>query len=52
MPHRMFLLLPYQHAESAVVQLNRYGLHSHGVAEMMKYAEGHAQCIARVRSFP
>jgi uncharacterized protein (DUF924 family) len=53
MPHRMFMLLPYQHAESAVVQAESIRLYTAmGVPEMMKYAEGHAQCIARFGRFP
>lgn len=53
MPQRMFLLLPYQHAESAVVQAESVRLHlAMGVPEMMKFAEGHAQCIARFGRFP
>lgn len=53
MPQRMFLLLPYQHAESAVVQAESVRLYTAmGVPEMMKYAEGHAQCIARFGRFP
>jgi uncharacterized protein (DUF924 family) len=52
-PQRMFMLLPYQHAESAVVQAESIRLHTAmGVPEMMKYAEGHAQCIARFGRFP
>jgi uncharacterized protein (DUF924 family) len=53
MPHRMFMLLPYQHAESAVVQAESIRLHTVlGVPELMKFAEGHAQCIARFGRFP
>ena len=53
MPHRMFMLLPYQHAESAVVQAESVRLYTAmGVPEMMKYAEGHAECIARFGRFP
>ena len=53
MPRRMFMLLPYQHAESAVVQAESVRLYTAmGVPEMMKYAEGHAECIARFGRFP
>ncbi len=53
MPHRMFMLLPYQHAESALVQAESIRLHTAmGVPEMIKYAEGHAECIARFGRFP
>lgn len=53
MPQRMFMLLPYQHAESAAVQAESVRLYTAmGVPEMMKYAEGHAQCIARFGRFP
>ena len=53
MPERMFMLLPYQHAESAVIQAESIRLHTAlGVPEMMKFAEGHAQCIARFGRFP
>lgn len=53
MPQRMFMLLPYQHAESPAVQAESIRLHlALGVPEMMKYAEGHAQCIARFGRFP
>jgi len=53
MPQRMFMLLPYQHAESAAVQAESIRLYTAmGVPEMMKYAEGHAQCIARFGRFP
>ena len=53
MPQRMFMLLPYQHAESPVVQAESIRLHNVlGVPELMKFAEGHAQCIARFGRFP
>ena len=53
MPQRMFVLLPYQHSESAAVQAESIRLHmAMGVPEMMKYAEGHAQCITRFGRFP
>ena len=53
MPQRMFMLLPYMHAESAIVQAESIRLHTAiGVPEIMKFAEGHAQCIARFGRFP
>jgi uncharacterized protein (DUF924 family) len=49
----MFMLLPYQHAESAVIQAESIRLHTAiGIPDIMKYAEGHAQCIARFGRFP
>ena len=52
-PQRMFMLLPYQHAESAVVQAESIRLHmAMGVPDIVKFAEGHAQCIARFGRFP
>jgi len=53
MPQRMFLLLPYQHSESAAVQAESVRLHTAmGVPDLLKFAEGHAQCIARFGRFP
>lgn len=53
MPQRMFLLLPYQHAESALVQAESVRLHTAlGVPEILKFAEGHAECIRRFGRFP
>jgi uncharacterized protein (DUF924 family) len=53
MPQRMFMLLPYMHAESAIVQAESIRLHmAIGAPEIMKFAEGHAQCIARFGRFP
>lgn len=53
MPQRMFLLLPYMHAESAVVQAESIRLHmALDAPELMKFAEGHASCIARFGRFP
>ncbi len=53
MPQRMFLLLPYQHSESAVVQAESVRLHTAlGVPEMLEFAEGHADCIRRFGRFP
>jgi uncharacterized protein (DUF924 family) len=52
-PQRMFMLLPYQHSESAVVQAESVRLHlAMGVPEMLKFAEGHAACINRFGRFP
>jgi uncharacterized protein (DUF924 family) len=52
-PQRMFVLLPYQHSESAAVQAESVRLHmAMGVPDVMKYAEGHAQCISRFGRFP
>ena len=53
MPRRMFMLLPYQHAESPVVQAESIRLHTVlGAPDLLKFAEGHAQCIARFGRFP
>jgi uncharacterized protein (DUF924 family) len=53
MPQRMFMLLPYQHAESAVIQAESVRLHmTLGEPEVLKFAEGHAACIARFGRFP
>jgi uncharacterized protein (DUF924 family) len=53
LPERTFVLLPYQHAESAVIQAESIRLHIViGVPEIMKYVEGHAQCVARFGRFP
>ncbi len=53
LPQRMFLLLPYQHAESALVQAESVRLHTAlGEPEMLKFAEGHAECIRRFGRFP
>lgn len=53
MPQRMFVLLPYMHSESAVVQAESLRLHTAlGAPELLKFAEGHEQCIARFGRFP
>jgi uncharacterized protein (DUF924 family) len=53
MPQRMFMLLPFQHAESAVVQAESVRLHTAlGVPDLLKFAAGHAACIARFGRFP
>ena len=47
------MLLPYQHAESAVIQAESVRLHlAMGVPEIAKFAEGHAKVIARFGRFP
>ncbi|RYE10832.1 MAG: DUF924 domain-containing protein [Hyphomicrobiales bacterium] len=52
-PQRMFLLLPYGHAESAEVQAESIRLNmSFASDEMMKHVRGHAECIARFGRFP
>ena len=53
MPQRMFMLLPYQHSESAVVQAESVRLHTAlGDPDLLKFAEGHAATIARFGRFP
>ena len=53
MPQRMFVLLPFMHTESALVQAESLRLHTAlGVPDLMKYAEGHADCIRRFGRFP
>ena len=53
MPQRMFMLLPYQHSESVVVQAESVRLHTVlGVPEILKFAEGHAGVIKRFGRFP
>jgi len=53
MPQRMFVLLPYQHAESPIVQAESVRLHTAlGDPEILKFAEGHAACIRRFGRFP
>ena len=53
MPQRMFVLLPYMHAESAVVQHESIRLHTAlGVPDVLKFAEGHAAVIRRFGRFP
>jgi len=53
MPHRMFALLPYQHAESEAVQAESLRLHTAlGEPEVLKHAEGHAAIIRRFGRFP
>ncbi len=54
MPRRMFMLLPLMHAESAAVQAESVRLHKaiEGAEELLKFAQGHADCIARFGRFP
>jgi uncharacterized protein (DUF924 family) len=53
MPQRMFVLLPYMHAESAEVQAESMRLHTAlGSPDLLTFAEGHAQCVARFGRFP
>jgi len=53
LPQKMFLLLPYQHAESTVVQAESVRLHTTlGDPEVLKFAEGHAAVIRRFGRFP
>ncbi|MBN9348758.1 MAG: DUF924 domain-containing protein [Devosia sp.] len=53
MPQRMFMLLPYQHAESVAVQAESVRLHmALGSPELLKFAEGHAACVTRFGRFP
>jgi uncharacterized protein (DUF924 family) len=53
MPQRMFMLLPYQHSESPVVQAESVRLHTAlGVPEVLDFAQRHAACIARFGRFP
>jgi uncharacterized protein (DUF924 family) len=53
MPQRMFMLLPFQHSESAVIQAESVRLHTVlGDPELLKFAEGHAAAITRFGRFP
>ena len=50
---RMFMLLPYMHAESAAVQDESIRLfRAIGNTDFLKYAESHAECIRRFGRFP
>ncbi len=50
---RMFVLLPYMHAESPVVQAESVRLHTAmGNPDNLKYAQAHADVIARFGRFP
>lgn len=53
MPQRMFMLLPYQHSESTVVQAESIRLHmALGLPDILRYAEAHAACVRRFGRFP
>ena len=53
LPHRMFVLLPFMHAESATMQHESIQLHTAlGDPEHLKYAREHAQVIERFGRFP
>jgi len=53
MPQRMFVLLPFLHSESAVVQEESIRLHrTLGDAQLLGYAEEHAAIIRRFGRFP
>lgn len=54
MPKRMFLYIPLMHAESDAVQAESIRLHKtiEGGEELMKFAQGHADCIRRFGRFP
>ncbi len=53
MPQRMFVLLPFMHSESSVVQAESMRLHmAMGDPELLKFADGHAKCIAWFGRFP
>ena len=53
MPQRLFLLMPYMHAESEAVQAESLRLFTAlGDAELMTHAQGHADCIRRFGRFP
>ena len=50
---RMFVLLPFMHSESPLVQQESVRLHlALGVPDYMKYATGHADLIKRFGRFP
>ncbi len=53
MPQRMFVLLPYMHAESVDIQAESMRLHKAiDAPDLLKFAQGHADCIARFGRFP
>ena len=53
MPQRMFVLLPFMHSESPLIQKESVRLHTAlGDADMLKYAEGHADVIQSFGRFP
>jgi len=50
---RMFVLLPFMHAESAEMQRESVRLHTAlGMDDLLKYATGHAEVIERFGRFP
>ncbi|MEO6012624.1 MAG: DUF924 family protein [Devosia sp.] len=50
---RMFALMPFMHAESAAVQDESMRLYKAlGGDDLLKFAQGHADCIARFGRFP
>lgn len=50
---RMFMLLPFMHAESLLVQEESLRLHqATGSEDLIKFAEGHADCVRRFGRFP
>ncbi len=52
-PQRMFVFLPFMHAESMEMQAESMRLHTAlGVPELLKFADGHAQCVRRFGRFP
>jgi uncharacterized protein (DUF924 family) len=53
MPQRMFVLLPFMHSESPLVQQESVRLHTAlGVPDILKFADGHADVIRRFGRFP
>lgn len=52
LPQRAFFLLPYMHSESEIIQAESIRLHTALGPEPLKYAQGHAACIARFGRFP
>ena len=53
MPQRMFVLMPFMHAESARMQAESVRLFTAlGDPDLMKFASGHADCIAPLRPLP
>jgi uncharacterized protein (DUF924 family) len=53
LPQRMFMLLPFMHAESAAMQRESIRLHTAlGDPDHLKYAREHAEVIERFGRFP
>ena len=53
MPQRMFVLLPFMHSESPMIQKESVRLHmALGMPDAVKYAEAHADVIRRFGRFP